>query len=551
MRRGAGSSDAKSRFLQWVSSHLFPITLEVVTRFGLQSALALKGGEIFVMNNRKNTFLAYARFAFNFYWQGRSTAKQLRHIFLLTFCIQHSAFSSPGDVAHSGSNRMLSITWCTDVTGTMTGNILPTFPAGTNWVYQGDSITTDKEATSGPGNDWPARFAALPTMANSGTNVNVAVNGNILQKLIDNYGKEVHPFRPAANGGTPCVTTIFIGANDLGPIQSGYYGGTVESYYSSLRAHWQTAKKDGMTVIAFTIMPRHDTDMTREKLRQELNALIRSGTDYDFLVDTAALLTDPFDKKFFIDGLHPTPEGNVKIARAVQSAILSKNGSAMPDTTATSYVGKMLRLGLQKSTYTGNLLEGYAVNTGTTTNSGFIVRNDWNPEASPKFNTACVGVESAVFQTGSTNSYGSLVSYEAVATLKGSGTCETIVGYQTHLGNQDDSYGGTNGKPVNTLMHFQATSPVLNGTATPITNIYGLFINKQKAAGVRNAYGVYQAGPEDANYFGGPTTFSNQVVISGTLQLSGTASPPSNTTAPVAWGAVNFGGAVYRVPLYQ
>ena len=436
------------------------------------------------------------------------------------------------------------------MTGTMTGYIIPSFPPGTAWVYQGDSITTAKEAASGNGNDWPAQYVKLPIMATSGTNVNTAINGRILQNLIDKYATEVHPFRPAANGGTPCVTAVFIGANDLFPIEHGSYGGTAESYYSALSAHWRTAKADGMTVIAFTIMSRSDNNMPREKLRQDINSLIRSGTDYDYLVDTAALLTDPTDKKFFVDGLHPSLAGNIKIARTVQSALLNKNGSASPDTTATSYIGTLLRLGMQKTTQPANLLEGYCVNTGTITNYGYYLRTDWNPGASLREGTASIGVESEVFQTGSNNS-ASLVPYQAVATLRGSGTCGTIVGFNTQLGNQTDTYGHASGKPVNKLIHFQATSPVLSGTAAPITNVYGLFIEKQAASGINNAYGVFQAGAGDSNIFAGPTTFSGQVIITGTLELSGTASPPVNTREPVAWGAVNFGGSVYKVPLFQ
>ena len=43
----------------------------------------------------------------------------------------------------------------------------------------------------------------------------------------------------------------------------------------------------------------------------------------------------------------------------------------------------------------------------------------------------------------------------------------------------------------------------------------------------------------------------NLMLLSGTLSLSGTVTAPSNTSAPVAWGAFLSGTNTYRTPLYQ
>lgn len=59
-----------------------------------------------------------------------------------------------------------------------------------------------------------------------------------------------------------------------------------------------------------------------------------------------------------------------------------------------------------------------------------------------------------------------------------------------------------NAGQVYEFMHFNITSPYNAGTGT-IDAIYGVYMNAQKQSYVTTAYGMYQAGADDLNYFAG------------------------------------------------
>ena len=74
--------------------------------------------------------------------------------------------------------------------------------------------------------------------------------------------------------------------------------------------------------------------------------------------------------------------------------------------------------------------------------------------------------------------------------------------------------------------NFYAYSPTMS-TGT-ITNLYGLFINTQKATNVTNAYGIYQAGVDDLNIINGRTTINSGSTTYVPLTVKGAASQTAN-----------------------
>jgi hypothetical protein len=117
---------------------------------------------------------------------------------------------------------------------------------------------------------------------------------------------------------------------------------------------------------------------------------------------------------------------------------------------------------------------------------------------------------------------------------------------------------------VTELFNFKAYSPT--GTST-ITNAYGLFVEAQNVSGVGSAWGIYQAGSSDDNYFAGDVgigvtipayalDISGAINIRGgnSLRLNGSASGVATLTADADASQVDCSqdfnvasGKVYRV----
>lgn len=63
-------------------------------------------------------------------------------------------------------------------------------------------------------------------------------------------------------------------------------------------------------------------------------------------------------------------------------------------------------------------------------------------------------------------------------------------------------------------------APEFSGTGAAIANLYGLYIEGQKTSAITNAFGIYQAGANDANVFKGSATFDNVVNINFGLNVN-------------------------------
>lgn len=124
-----------------------------------------------------------------------------------------------------------------------------------------------------------------------------------------------------------------------------------------------------------------------------------------------------------------------------------------------------------------------------------------------------IGLLGAAFEYGSNNTgtgaTSALIGVDGVATARGSGHVDTVVGFNTHVGSQTTSSGS-----VTNCYGFLATTPDATGTSTINTN-YGLYIQNQKPTGVTNSYGIYQNGGSDLNVFTGSSLFYGGITIPG------------------------------------
>lgn len=80
---------------------------------------------------------------------------------------------------------------------------------------------------------------------------------------------------------------------------------------------------------------------------------------------------------------------------------------------------------------------------------------------------------------------------------------------------------------ITNAFHFHANTPGIN--SGNITDLYGFYISAQKSANVTRAWGIYQVGSDDVNYFNGNSGFgtntpSEKVHVVGNALVTGTIS---------------------------
>jgi hypothetical protein len=124
----------------------------------------------------------------------------------------------------------------------------------------------------------------------------------------------------------------------------------------------------------------------------------------------------------------------------------------------------------------------------------------------------------------------------------GTGTLSNAYAGFFRVENDSTSAAITNGYGVN------ISSPMGGGA---ITNAYGLRVGAQAVSGVTNAYGVYQAGASDTNYFAGKVGIGTSapgvaLEVKGNVKLTagsgGSVTFADGTTQTTAWNGVLSGG---------
>jgi lysophospholipase L1-like esterase len=216
--------------------------------------------------------------------------------------------------------------------------------AVTTVVAFGDSITDGAITTAGADNRYPDELAER--LAGRGARyavVNLGLNGNKVLNDSACYGeKGTTRFRRDVSGQPGAGTAIvLLGVNDIlhplyaaadptcGPPREVTVEQLIEGHRQMIRA----AHELGLTIIGATITPFKGAyggvayNEHTEGLRDALNQWIRSGREYDAVVDLDRALADPADPDALrpdlaaFDHLHPNDAGMAAIAAAIDAQI--------------------------------------------------------------------------------------------------------------------------------------------------------------------------------------------------------------------------------------
>lgn len=181
-------------------------------------------------------------------------------------------------------------------------------PRERNIVYLGDS--TSAFFFTKPTDSWAYQYEKLLSPS-SAYHVNVAINGYTAATLNTLYTNRVQPFRPGVNGVDTTDLFIWLGINDINT------GSTDSATYTTLKALWAKAKKDGFTVHIGTLMPGTSYTPTMEGYRTALNTSMLSDVSlYDTYFRPDLVFPDPNDSTYYLDGFHLKLLGNSIIANA-------------------------------------------------------------------------------------------------------------------------------------------------------------------------------------------------------------------------------------------
>jgi hypothetical protein len=142
----------------------------------------------------------------------------------------------------------------------------------------------------------------------------------------------------------------------------------------------------------------------------------------------------------------------------------------------------------------------------------------YNQASSPATVNIVNAITSSVRITGTSNSNG-MYGYRIIPILTSSGNATEYRG-------------------------FEAKSPSCTSTGV-ITTAYGFFAAAHKVTGVTSAYGFYQQGSSDLNYFAGATTIANTITATQ-FKLSALNTAPASATAPGTLGEIRItAGYIY------
>jgi len=236
----------------------------------------------------------------------------------------------------------------------------------TTIIAEGDSISAGYKL--GAGEDWPSVLMTTPNFAGKGTKYNFAVSSSEVNWLDGRYQSKVYPLRP--QNGERVILFVWAGTNDILVTDQ-----SAAEVYAELESYWTRAKNDGFEVWAFTIIERANFTPAERTQAQELNRLIRESTVWHRLVDVAPLFPDPANTNLYLDGIHPTALGSVKIAQFVNDLANtdSSNTKASAQTLSTKQLFATDNIGIgtitpqQALDVTGNIqVSGRLLSSGLT-----------------------------------------------------------------------------------------------------------------------------------------------------------------------------------------
>jgi hypothetical protein len=208
----------------------------------------------------------------------------------------------------------------------------------TRFVFEGDSLAD--VALYGT---WPTLLPKTSAYFAEGDSFYYATSGDHASSMIGQFATQGATAAPPAGG----LGLYFPwgGTNDIAG------GDSAATVYGYLTTMWAAGRASGFKVVAFTIMPRGDTNSTKNAEVDALNALILSDpTLYDFLIRPDVFLPNCGDLTYFLpDTVHLNAAGNALVAQNVVAVVLGAKRILQTSGDATDFHGAQVNGFLQVS----------------------------------------------------------------------------------------------------------------------------------------------------------------------------------------------------------
>ncbi|MFE9006042.1 SGNH/GDSL hydrolase family protein [Streptomyces sp. NPDC007875] len=242
-----------------------------------------------------------------------------------------TSYTTQGD--HTGEE---SATHWTDTTGSwfyLDAATVRTSAATGAVVALGDSITDGWQSTTDLNRRWPDYLARRLQKAVSDVRgvANEGISGN--KVLADGAGQSALNRLDRDVLSLPGVRTVFLfeGVNDI----KAHTGVTAADMIDGYRQIIARAHAAGKCVVGATVGPFKgwsEWDAAAERVRQDVNAFVRSSGEFDAVTDFDRVLRSPYDPERVLpfldngDHLHPNDKGMQAMADAIDLTALDCTG---------------------------------------------------------------------------------------------------------------------------------------------------------------------------------------------------------------------------------
>lgn len=194
-------------------------------------------------------------------------------------------------------------------------NVVAWNPSKTYLIAEGDSLTA--------GSTWFSVLTNMTAWSSFAFVTNAATGGDEVASMTNQWPTEIAPHSPGS--GTNALFFMWAGANDL------HHDPYVTWYQLSNELSW--ARSSNMTVVAFTLTPRSFNDAQMWTNMYVINGLIRSSTNWDYLIDTAAIFPNNWDATFYnADGTHLNSHGYSRLAQSVDAVLRGPKRNSLTHT---------------------------------------------------------------------------------------------------------------------------------------------------------------------------------------------------------------------------